>query len=88
MFYFSIFFSPSSLIIISRYRKGILLPSPTGRGKQPKGCAGVGLFFFPPLQRGGESSLKGCAGVGLSIPPSHSLPGFHSPPYSFVPSLR
>lgn len=45
MFYFSIFFSPSSLIIISRYRSGILLPSPTGRG-EPHSGAGEGLFLF------------------------------------------
>ena len=35
-------FSPSSFIIINRYRNGILLPSPTGRGKPPQ-AAGVGL---------------------------------------------
>ena len=39
-------FSPSSFIIINRYRNGILLPSPMGRGKQPKGLRGGGAFLF------------------------------------------
>ena len=45
MFYFSIFFSPSPLIIISRYKKSILLPSIRGGESSPKGCAGEGLLF-------------------------------------------
>ena len=43
----SFVFSPSPLIIISRYKKSILLPSIRGGASSPKGCAGVGLFFFP-----------------------------------------
>ena len=43
----SFIFSPSLLIIISRYKKSILLPSIRGGESSPKGCAGEGLFFFP-----------------------------------------
>ena len=38
-------FSPSSFIIINRYRNGILLPSPTGRGKPPL-AAGRGALLI------------------------------------------
>lgn len=51
MFYFSIFFSPSPLIIISRYKKKHFTPLHKGRGKQPKGLRGGGAsysaFTFP-----------------------------------------
>ena len=43
-------------------------------------------WHFTPLSNGEGRAAQRRGGGAFPIPPSHSLPGSHSPPYSFVPS--